>query len=91
MVVPYAECDAKLCEKKEKFNKKLRAGRSIIECQFGIFKKRFPVLVNGINAKSPRDAGLLIMTLGALNNFIVRTMTPEETKISVIISFCHNV
>ena len=64
MVIPFSETAEKSCRKKEKFNKKLRRGRTeVIECGFGIWKWEFPVLLNGITAKSPESAGKLIMVL----------------------------
>ena len=64
MVVPFSEIAEKSCRKKEKFNKKLRRGRvQVIECGFGIWKWEYPVLLNGITAKSPESAGKLIMVL----------------------------
>ena len=64
MVIPFSEVAEKSCRKKEKFNKKLRRGRTeVIECGFGIWKWEFPVLLNGITAKSPESAGKLIMVL----------------------------
>ena len=64
MVVPFSEPAEKSCRKKEKFNKKLRRGRvQVIECGFGIWKWEYPVLLNGITAKSPESAGKLIMVL----------------------------
>ena len=65
MVVPYSEKDEKACKKKEKFNKKLRRGRTAtIECGLGVWKKKYPVLHHGISAKNPREAGKLIVVLG---------------------------
>ena len=65
MVVPYPEKDEKACKKKEKFNKKLRRGRTAtIECGFGVWKNKYPVLHNGISAKNPKEAGKLIVVLG---------------------------
>ena len=65
MVVPYPEKDEKACKKKEKFNKKLRRGRTAtIECGYGIWKNKYPVLHNGISAKNPKEAGKLIVVLG---------------------------
>ena len=64
-MVPYNETAEKSCRKKEKFNKRLRRGRTtVIECGFGIWKGEYPVLRNGITAKSTTDAGKLIMVLG---------------------------
>ena len=83
MIVPYAESDAKLSKKKESFNKKVRAGRSAIECAFGVWKAQFPVLEQGITAKNPKNAGILIMCLGALHNFILLHTTKDEKKLAV--------
>ena len=64
MVVPFSAPAEKACRKKEKFNKKLRRGRvQVIENGFGVWKWEFPVLLNGITAKSPESAGKLIMVL----------------------------
>ena len=64
MVIPFSETAEKSCRKKEKFNKKLRRGRvQVIECGLGSWKWEFPVLLNGITAKSPASAGKLIMVL----------------------------
>ena len=64
MVIPFSEPAEKSCRKKEKFNKKLRRGRvQVIECGLGSWKWEFPVLLNGITAKSPASAGKLIMVL----------------------------
>ena len=64
MVIPFSEPAEKSCRKKEKFNKKLRRGRvQVIECGLGSWKWEFPVLLNGITAKSPESAGKLVMVL----------------------------
>ena len=48
-----------------------------------IWKGKYPVMHYGITCKSPKDAGRLILCLGALHNLVLYYTTEEETRLAV--------